>query len=667
MSGIKRKDSRPGADQRKKQKVTVDTRMNGGPGKLGVEDTQVGSLPTSNASKADAFVGHDSGHQNKPATSSAEAHAKQRQLAKERKASKPNADVVKRSKQIWERLRIKSHVPKDERQQLVVELFSIIQGRIRDFVFKHDSVRVIQCALKYANKEQRMMIVQELRQDIRTLAESRYGKFLVARMVQEGDRAGRDTVVPEFYGHIRRLMNNSEAAWIVDDIYRQVATSEQKAQMLREWYGAEFALFHRKTDLKNDAVTSNEDTADLSLILRTSPEKRKPILQYLLQMINALIQKKMTGFTMLHDAMLQYFLACVPSSDEHREFLEILKGDIDKEEEGGGGDLFRNLAFTKSGSRLVCLALAHGTSKDRKTMLKVYKGAVDMMAFDQNAYMVLLTGLEVPDDTKMSSRAILAELLGDGVQDEAQRLDRLESVVINKCARLPVLYPMAGGAKWLGNDLKRHEKYLLDEVQEIRRNTSKKDPRQRHEQITEYMSTPLLELVAQRTSNLAASKYGCQFMTETLLEAKGNKEAAKRAVAELAAGDPKEVGHACTVPTVSRMLKALVSGGKFDAETKVVTLSEPRLGFAAALYPVIREHVVDWACSDSSFVIVALLESQDVDADVKDQVRARLNGEKERLEASATDVDTVGTTGKDGRDTKSKANAGARLLLEQMV
>ena len=107
-------------------------------------------------------------------------------MAKERKAAKPNADSIARSKKIWERLRRKSHVPPEERKALVSELFGIINGRVRDFVFKHDSVRVVQCALKYANQQQRKEIVTELRADIRPLAESKYGKFMVAKMVVEG-------------------------------------------------------------------------------------------------------------------------------------------------------------------------------------------------------------------------------------------------------------------------------------------------------------------------------------------------------------------------------------------------------------------------------------------------------------------------------------------------
>lgn len=281
--------------------------------------------------------------------SSAEAHAKQRELAKERKAAKPNSDVIARSKKIWERLRRKSHVPKDERKELVNELFTIINGRVRDFVFKHDSVRVIQCALKYANMEQRKNIMKELQGDLRSLAESRYGKFLVAKMVVEGDQETRDMIVPEFYGHVRRLINHPEASWIVDDIYRQVASREQKNAMLREWYGAEFALFHRKPEAKDPLAAGTEETAELAKILEANPEKRRPILQYLHQLINSLIQKKMTGFTMLHDAMLQYFLALPAGSEEQRAFLDEMLGDIDAESEGGGGDLYKNLAFTKNG------------------------------------------------------------------------------------------------------------------------------------------------------------------------------------------------------------------------------------------------------------------------------------------------------------------------------
>ncbi|KAK5241264.1 Pumilio y domain member 6, partial [Cryomyces antarcticus] len=217
------------------------------------------------------------------------------------------------------------------------------------------------------------------------------------------DAEVRDLVIPEFYGHVRRLINHPEASWILDDIYRGIATASQKAILLREWYGAEFAIF--KVDEKVAHV------ATLSDIFAQTPEKRKPIMQYLLQLINQLIQKKLTGFTMLHDAMLQYLLNTKPGTEEATEFLELLKGDEE-------GDLLKNMAFTKSGSRVACLALAYGSAKDRKNILRVYKDNVETLAYDKYGHLVLLTALDVIDDTVLTSKAIFPDLLGDAKAPE---------------------------------------------------------------------------------------------------------------------------------------------------------------------------------------------------------------------------------------------------------
>jgi pumilio family protein 6 len=120
------------------------------------------------------------------ASKSKEAHEKQKILAQERKAAKPNADLIHRSKKIWERLRRKSHVPPDERNELVLELFGIVTGRVKDFVFKHDSVRVVQTALKYANQDQRKAIAKELEGDFKQLGESKYAKFLISKLLVHG-------------------------------------------------------------------------------------------------------------------------------------------------------------------------------------------------------------------------------------------------------------------------------------------------------------------------------------------------------------------------------------------------------------------------------------------------------------------------------------------------
>ncbi|KAK4993937.1 Pumilio y domain member 6 [Elasticomyces elasticus] len=605
----------------------------------------------------------------KTGTTSAEAHAAQRTLLAQRKANKPNADSIARAKKLWERLRRKSHVEASERKALVTELFDIISGNIQDFVFKHDSVRVVQCALKYANKEQRLQIAEELRGSVRTLAESRYGKFLVAKLVVEGGEKVRDLVIPEFYGHVRRLINHPEAGWILDDIYRQIATPAQKATLLREWYGAEYALFHKSKNGSGRAAHTDEknvaESAHLEKILEQSPEKRKPLLDYLLHLINQLIQKKLTGYTMLHDALLQYFSVLAPGSSEHTELLNLLKNDSDKDE---SGDLLKNLAFTKSGSRVVCLALAYGSAKDRKIMLRAYKDHVEMMAWDANAHMVLVSALDVIDDTVLTSKAILLGLLGTDTSNSEQQ-DKLLGLMTHLTARIPILYPFAGSAKWLVPDSQQH---LLAEVHGIREGTSKKDPDTRRKELVRAISAPLLSLIASRAAELLASSFGCQCVTEVLVGSEVASPAARKpaleAVAACVAGDITDEGHIAQSAAAGRMLKTLIQGGKFDPTTKTASPASPPLEFASVLYPHIKQHIARWACSPSSFVVVALLESSSFDESGKREIVSALKKQKGEL-YEAAGPEPVGLKEKEParKEARLKGNAGARILLEKIA
>lgn len=523
------------------------------------------------------------------AGSSKEAHAKQKVVAQERKAAKPNADSIARSKKIWERLRRKSHVPLVERKELVAELFEIIGGRVKDFVFKHDSVRVVQTALKYANIDQRKMIARELKGEYRGLAESRYAKFLIGKILVHGDEETRDMVVPEHYGHVRHLIKHPEASWILDDIYRGIATPAQKANLLREWYGAEFAIF--KT------VGKASPSADLKQLLEKHPEKRKSIMRSLHDLINALVQKKTTGFTILHDAMLEYFLNVQPESEEATDFIELLKGDEE-------GDLLKNLAFTKSGARLVCLALAHGNAKDRKLILKTYKSILQALAYDAYGHQLLLTIYDVMDDTVLMSKTIIPELIGKDPLSDDQSQTLLRSAT-NLNARTALLYPFSGRSKAILPD---DDLAIIEETHRIRGKTSKKDPEIRRKELVKSLSPSLLSFITANAETLVQTSFGCQFITEVLLGASGEREPALNAVAGLVHGSP-ETRAFLNSPAAGRMLKSLVLGGRFNPKTKAIELADPPLGFHDMLYATIREEIVDWATGNNSFVVLGLMEA----------------------------------------------------------
>ena len=578
--------------------------------------------------------------------SSKEAHAKQRLERQERKAAKPNADSIARSKKLWERLRRKSHVPLEERKALVAELFDIITGRVKDFVFKHDSVRVIQTALKYANVDQRKSIARELKGEYKTLAESKYAKFLIGKMLVHGDDETRDLVVPEFYGHIRREMKHPEASWIVDDIYRGIATPSQKSTMLREWYGAEYALFSSKEP--------GSVSADLKELLAEHPEKRTPIMRSLLDLVNLLVQKKSTGFTMLHDAMLQYFLNVQQGNEEMTEFIELLKGDEE-------GDLLKNLAFTKSGARLVCLALAYGNAKDRKHILRTYRETIQTLAYDTHGHKVLLAVYDVIDDTVLVSKSVFTELVGKDPQSAPQQQDLLAAAT-HLNARIPFLYPFCSKSTAIlsSEDLK-----ILDEIDRIRTTTSKKDPETRRKELIASLSPPLLSLIASNAKDLMSSSFGCQLVTEVLLGAPSGRESALQAIAALTTGD-EETKRLLEQPAAGRMLKTLVLGGRFNPKTKSIVLVDPPLGFHNILFEAIKNEILEWAVSSNSFVIVGLLEAPGFPGRADLLAILGESNNWKRLREAAGGLEKSGQQGKKKKGGAAEGagmNKGARILL----
>lgn len=534
-------------------------------------------------------------------------------------------------------MRRKSHVPLGERKELIKELFDITTGRVSDFVFKHDSVRVIQTALKYASLEQRKQIARELKGNYKALAESKYAKFLIGKLLVHGDAEIRDLIIPEFYGNVKRLIRHPEASWILDDIYRTVATKEQKANLLREWYGPEFQIFRDE---------SSGSTAELSMILAQHPEKRSPIMQNLWEMINQLVQKKTNGFTILHDAMLQYFLNTTPGSSEATEFIELIKGDEE-------GDLAKNMAFTKSGSRAICLSLAYSTAKDRKLLLRFYRDVVKMMAADLYGHTILLTVYEVIDDTKLSAKSILSELLNQGLE-EAARHDELLQQVNDLTSRIPILYLFAGDkTRWL---LPEGDLELLDEIRTIRAETSKKEPSIRRQELLKAASPSLLEFIAARAESLMKTSFGCQLISEVLFDAEGDRSAALAAIVQVSITKP-EIKDSVFV---GRMLKALVQGGRFSQKDRSIVKVEPPLRFESLLYKGIKDDIMAWAAGSQPFVVLALVESETFDE--RQELLKVLKKNRKTLEKAVV----ASKSSKGDKEGSNPSASGIKLLLEQV-
>lgn len=519
------------------------------------------------------------------------------------------------------------------------------------------------------------MIANELKGSYRQLAESKYAKFLIGKLLVEGDEEIRDIIIPEFFGHVRKQIKHPEASWILDDVYRGIATKQQKATILREWYGAEFAVLQD---------SKAEVSGELSAILEENPGKRAPIMRSLHELINQLIQKKFTGFTLLHDAMLQYLLNAKPGTEEFTDFMELIKG----EEEG---DLLKNLAFTKSGSRVVCLALAHGNAKDRRTILKQFKGTLQLMAGDPNAHTVILTAYEVIDDTKSTANSIFPELIG---KDEGKRIENIVNSANDPYARTTLLYLFEGRSKGLFLPKLASDLELLKEIDIASSETSKKNPITRRSELVKALSPLLITAIEAAASQLSQTLLGCQFLTEVMFGAEEvDKTAALKAIADTASGDPTVLpvtneagettvpGHLANSSAYGKMMKSLILGGRYSFEEKKLIPVVPALNFADILWPVIEDEILNWATGASSFVVLALLETETFEGKKK-LVDALRKHKKELVKASTEETaaqkaqrESAGADGKVVKNKKKKkvvdkkpavGNAGTRMILEKL-
>ncbi|KAF8534742.1 armadillo-type protein [Trichophaea hybrida] len=518
------------------------------------------------------------------------SRAEQKRLIAERKQAKPMGNVIYKSKKIWEQIRRKD-LSSEERKKKIEEHQTMIRGQIKDLVFKHDASRVVQTALKYGSKSVREEVAKELKGTYVDLAQNSYGKYLVVKIMHYGTPETRKMVVEEFCGHVKKLIKHREASFVIEDCFREFGTPEQKARMVREFYGAEFALFGGKDG--GDADPS------LKKILEKSPEKRAVIMKNIFELLTAVVEKGAVFFTIVHKAMLEYILNTTPGTTGATEFIELVKEHT------------AAIAFSKDGAQVVMRCLALGNAKDRKVIIKSLKGVANDLAIHESGHLVLLTLMDVVDDTVLVNKSIFSEL-------QPNVLD----LAVHKFGRIPLLYPFVGRKNRL---LPPPTTNSIQEMDKIREATSKKDPEVRQTELRNHLSPIVLQGVVDYAADLVHDSFGCQFIIEVLLGA---------SVTDLATGNPNTESHVASTAAGGRMLKTLVAGGHYNNKERKVELIDPPLNFHTVLYGRIKGNIQEWATGAGSFVVVSLLETTGFTKveELKGGLKKHLNAIKEAAE-----------------------------------
>ncbi|RUP51862.1 hypothetical protein BC936DRAFT_145038 [Jimgerdemannia flammicorona] len=545
----------------------------------------------------------------KPKTNSKEAHQKQKEIRAERKAHKPNSDMIHEAKKVWEKLRL-NDLKLEEKRQFMEEMMALIQGRVQDVIFKHDASRMIQTCLKKGNIKQRNVIAEELKGKYLELSKSMYGKFLVMKVLEHCPKY-RDPVLKELRTKVPRLVRHREASHVIEAFFAQFSTAAQRFALISEFYGPEFTLFNKPA--------KGQTQQTLEEVFQAQPEKKDGILKHLSETLTGTLDKGTLGHSIVHRALLEY----LTYADEKgvQNMVDLLKEQL------------QEIIHTKEGAQVAMLCLSYATAKDRKLMIKSIKPFLTKICNDEYGHLVLLRLFDVVDDTVLVGKAVLGEIS-----------KTLEDLVKDKFGRRVILYLLVG----------RNTKYFFQETvkllvsgDEIRAKTSKKEPEIRSKELLASISPALITMVKEKAGILIRDKLASQVVKEIMLHAIGNKTDALKAIGRLVGEDPEKDNHVMEDSFANRVIKALVHADHAkDADEKAV---EP-LEAGPLILEQVKPHLLRYATNWGSFVIVALAE----EPETKSEVLKLLKSHVEALEKAAAD------------SKEEKGNNGAKLLVKML-
>lgn len=537
---------------------------------------------------------------------SAEQHAEQRKLLAERKLKRKSGVEVERIKSLWEKLRVKKPTPpKQVRDKLCDEIWELSKDVIDDLVMKHDSSRVVQTLVKYASAERRDAIIKDLKGNYYKLATSSYGKFLLVKLLHYGSKESRELIINELHGKLRKLMRHKEGAYVAEDLYVLYSTAAQKQQILREFWGAEYAVFKDSGKGK----TINE-------VVDESAEKRQLIMSNLVGTITASVNKGSTGFQILHAVMREYISVLAADVEKNesqiREFIELL------------AQQFAELVHTQEGSEVASTLIALATAKERKVIVKSLNAHGKELIKNEYGNSVLITLFMTVDDTVLVHKNFSAELFTPELVPE---------LIQGKFSRRPLLYLLKGlDPKFFPPNVR--EQFAKYETLAYSK-TTKKPQQQRREELQSRALPLLYKSMLESTkpdsttsfTTLISVNLAAQFITELILTKTEVEEVNNELRPQLVDAifnltfntDILEDHHLLNkTPFFSRSLKALIQGGdfKWDNEAKKIVAAEdshiPSVGtdFAqrSADALLAEKTIKDWTVGQGAFVILAVYE-----------------------------------------------------------
>ncbi|KAF7377819.1 PUM-HD domain-containing protein [Mycena sanguinolenta] len=539
----------------------------------------------------------------KDPTTSREAHKMQKALQEQRRAAKPHSTLLADAKRVWVQANA-INISSTDRQKHIHDLMDVIRGKVKDIVFKHDASRIVQTVVKHGRQKERDEIAAELKGSYKALAQSKYSKFLVTKLIRLCPEH-RQSILKEFQGHVLRLLLHREATSVLADAFELYTNAYERALLVRDFYGKETALFTVTSGSEEDKERSKKGLP--GVLEGADPERRKRVLSSMKDALTSIFNNSDKGavtHAVVHRALWEYIVAVNESPDEAegekqlREMFELCQ------------DVLAELVHTKDGSRVVREFLARGSAKDRKQIVKVLKPHVERMCLDDEAQLVLFTALDVIDDTKLVVKTLVPEMTGPAntLCQTPQGRRALFYLIVPRTRRHFTPAQIAS----------------LAETDEIRARTSKKTQEVREAEVRAGASEALIKWVKDKGAGLLRETGASLVLTDIMLFADGDKAGASETLLRAAsAAYPCEDDHPHPIdlPHSSRLYKTLLQGGHFNRATAQVEKAPgwDASAFAQQFVETLGKEVSVAMCTTAAcngcFVIAELCEAVKGDKD----------------------------------------------------
>ncbi|ACI64759.1 RNA-binding protein of the pumilio family [Thalassiosira pseudonana CCMP1335] len=615
---------------------------------------------------------------------------KKRALKAERQSHRKHATTVRTAKEIWNELRIKTNTS-DQNSKLATELYGLFEGKMMEVAMQHDASRMVQAVIQFGNKNERGETVRELcgvsggavqkeeskghgTVNLAELCKIQYAHFVVLKMIKycARDEDSVKLIVKSLRKQMTKLAVHSVGSRVVELLFATFP-SKATAPLKLELYGPQYALFATSNPTPTDGKSKSSISPTLPTLasfIETNPDKLESTLTHLQTLLQKGLDKHLTGFAYFHSLLFDY--VSIASPNDIRDFLTPALAEHSL-----------HLISTRAGTKVVCECAAYGSVKDRKKMLKCFKGYTRSSLLHRDAYLAILRMVDVMDDTVLVNKMLLAELhqnsdpkaaASGGEEDEEEEKPSpiLDLVLSDTGSKMFLLLLVSKDEEVTSSDEEKSsskwQKYLDPyEIEVLHRNptvtdngesvpTSKKEDETRRQELVVYLKELLVDACVKHTEELMRSKAGSKVLIEAC-ESFPSEElynAVLEVCADSMENDSMDEEGGKALPILEDPVGHLTLKHLFLAEARndSAGVDEDDTSLARMFYDKFQSNLGDIASTNrGAFVLSALIAVPSV----KEDVKKTLKGHTKEITQQAK---------KGGNDGKKLA--GCSVLLEAL-